>query len=138
MRSIWGEDGTLTAMQASGPLTSGDRERFVPAPERIAREVGPVRMPVQLEGSRGWGLPALRRGLELDAIRRSKRERIAVGGEAREAMGTRLPERFLEPEMRLLHQGNADAARRWPGGPAGTGALDILPMPQVQPASTRP
>lgn len=106
-------DGKVLWVRASGKLTTGDYERFVPEFERLIERHGEIRIAFEARDFHGWEAGALWEDAKL--IRHYHDiERFAVVGEKRwEEWMSKLCKVFTKADVRFYALPEADQARAW-------------------------
>jgi hypothetical protein len=106
-------DGILS-IKASGTLTKADYDRFLPAFEREAGTLRPMRILMDIREFRGWDLEGLWEELKFDYAHHGDPGRIAVVGDPTwQEMATVMAKPVFKAEMRFFHADQADHAREW-------------------------
>lgn len=112
--NITSEENGIVTVRASGKLTRGDYEQFVPRMEQIMRSRGPVRMLIELVDFEGWEPAGLWEDLKFDIQHQDDLGRVAIVGEdTMQKWGTRLSAPFFRADMRYFPRSELARAREW-------------------------
>lgn len=101
-------------VQASGKLAHEDYQLLVPKVEEMIKELGKIRMLVEMKDFHGWKGAALWDDIKFDAKHFSDIERIAMVGERKweKAMSV-FCRAFTTAKIRYFDRSQFNAAREW-------------------------
>ncbi len=107
-------DGRILNVKASGKLSKGDYERFVPETERLIRKCGKIRILFEMHDFHGWEVGALWEDIKFDLKHFKDIERLAMVGEKAWERGMAVfCKPFTTAKIRYFDRSQAAEARAW-------------------------
>lgn len=108
------DGGKVLEVAASGKLTHSDYEHFVPAFERLVKQVGKLRVLFEMTDFHGWEVAALWDDVKFDLTHFSDIERLAFVGDRKWEKGmSAFCRPFTSAAIRYFDYTELDAARKW-------------------------
>lgn len=104
--------GKVLEIHVSGKLLKKDYAAFVPAVERLVKQLGKIRMLVEMRDFHGWTAGALWEDIKFDAKHFNDIERLAIVGDTRWEKGmAAFCKPFTTAQVRYFDHGALDEAR---------------------------
>lgn len=107
-------ENKLLVVRLSGKLTKQDYEYFTPEVERLIKQLGPIRMLVEMHDFHGWSMGALWEDIKFDLKHFTHIDRLAfVGNRKWEAGMAVFCRPFTTATIRYFDESNLEEAMAW-------------------------